>query len=812
MCYKTSPLDSFFTIGEELPVYALSSLALLTSSIALFLYQILWFRLLGFHDNENTATVLMAFFLGLILGSLLTQVTQSCLRKNFHDLKIFVFMQIVVAISAVLLLPILIEPEYITALSSSHQIASWSGFFTAFLITLIPALGLGMAFPLLTTWFSEQTPSHTHASLLPSSYALFMLGGVIATLLGGFYSLPQFGLTGGLYTAAGFNLIAALFGYLAYIKTRFTITNNKKSPPPTTETTSHFSSLPASLSWQRIRLLIILACLSVIWLGSEIIWSRIISLYAGSTLYSFSVILASSLAGMAIGAFLLSRWQQTKSLNQTHLFKLLIALFIAFNITRLLFSYAPQIYNDSPYLGELFFHLDALWFLLMVCLPSLLFGASIALTLSLYCQTNQYIKKSIKQSIGFAYALHLLASIAGAIVVVLWLIPSIGSANILLIFAITPLLLALLLIPLNTSNKRKMSGRLTSYALLITLGAGAFFIPPLSFQAMFQEHYYQYINKEKPVINLRTFERPEGIISLTLYQREALNIQINGLTQSEVHVRSPYRGNINESLTAVLPYLLQKNATEALVLGFRAGTIPRVLANSDLEGVVTTIEPEPKVVESMMVLNLLVNFPFLDDGRVDIEYKSFREALKNNDEHYSIITAQAPYAWLTGATQMYSQEFFTLVHSRLKPDGIFGYHLNLLRLNTQALQAILHTFYSVFPKGAIFGDPTMGALVLLGSNQPLVMDFERTKTYFEQEVEAMKTLRYGDLRNATELPRYFLFTNNIAKQTSSTDKINLITDSNLLIETLVTLSANLPSGKEDPYTLINQYIQESQDN
>ncbi|VAW48309.1 hypothetical protein MNBD_GAMMA04-2361, partial [hydrothermal vent metagenome] len=552
-----------------------------------------------------------------------------------------------------------------------------------------------------------------------------------------------------------------------------------------------------SLKW-----LVILGSISFIWMGSEVILSKYISLYAGSTLFSFTVILATSLAGVALGAGLLHYRQTKTNLNTNTLFILLIALFIALNITRLLLSYAPQLYNDSHYLGELLNHTDSLWFALMVFLPSVLLGAILSLALSLYCRET----RAIQQNFGFAYGLYLLCAMGGAIITVLWLIPILGSHNTLLIFTLTPVLLAFLFVPKRPTIKKTF----IAYAVLIGFGVGAFFLPPLSLQAMFKEHYYRYINTEAPVIDLRIFEQTEGVVGLTLYEPESLHLQVNGLTQSKVHIRHPHKGDINESLTALLPVLFQKNATEALVLGFRAGIITRVLANSDLEGVVTTIEPEPKIVESMLVLNLLVNFSFLDDGRADIEYKGFRDALRNNDERYSIITAQAPYVWTTNATRLYSQEFFHLVKSRLKPDGIFGYHLNLLRVDTDTLKSILQTFYSVFPKGAVFGNPRMGAIVLLGSNQPLVMDFDRTQTYFKEQEEAMLTIRYGDLRNAKELPRYFLFTRKTAQQMAGDAK--LITDTNLLIESRIKrLSKKISQGENDPYQLFNQYVQRQPD-
>ena len=772
-----------------MPVLQLSGLALFFSALSLFLLQMLWFRLLGFSESTESATILIAFFLAAALGAFFAQWR---LRKGDLGLKGFAFSQLIVAFSAVLLLPILISPEQIVALSPSQRIASWDGFFTVFMIALIPAVASGMAFPLLAAWLSRIQPKRSPISYL---YLIFIFGALIATLLGGLYILPTFGLKGGIYFAAGYNLIAAFIAY-TLLNLEPPILSKLNSPYPPIKNDSN-SSFLHSLKW-----LVILGSISFIWMGSEVILSKYISLYAGSTLFSFTVILATSLAGIALGAGLLHYKQTKTSLTANTLFTLLIFLFIALNITRLLLSYAPQLYNDSHYLGELLNHADSLWFALMILLPSIILGAIISLTLSLYCRET----RAIQQNFGFAYGLYLLCAISGAIITAQWLLPTLGSHNTLLIFTLTPVLLAFLLMPKMPSPKKTF----ITYAVLIGFGVGAFFLPPLSLQAMFKEHYYRYINTEAPVIDLRIFEQTEGVVGLTLYEPESLHLQVNGLTQSSVHIRHPHKGDINESLTALLPVLLQENATEALVLGFRAGIITRVLANSDLEGVVTTIEPEPKVVESMMVLNLLVNFTFLDDGRAEIEYKGVRDALRHDNEHYSIVAAQAPYVWQPGATRQYSQEFFQLVKSRLKPDGIFGYHLNLLRVDTATLQAIFKTFYRVFPKGVVFGDLEIGGIVLLGSNQQLVMDFDRTTTYFNEQETAMETIRYGDLRQPNELARYFLFSRNTVQK--MVKNARLITDTSLVIEARIkTLSKDIPRGEEDPYQLFNQYVQRQPD-
>jgi predicted membrane-bound spermidine synthase len=759
-------------------VLPLTALTLFISGAALFTYQMLWIRLLGFTEDTSFATTLLALFIGMALGGLLAQWR---LKKGLNGLKAFIFTQILIAISTPLLLPQLISPE---------QIEFFYGSIALFLILLIPSTALGMAFPLLTSWLATYKPNNHSVSFL---YGFMLLGGVAGMLLSGLYIIPALGLDGAIHSAAVLNLLAALMAVSLYLKT-----NSLKISPPL--------SLPSQTNtiWQPFRLLIILALISFVTMGSSVVWSKFISLYAGTTLFSLTVILATILLGTALGALLMQQWQNKQKIRYKHLFSLLIILFIALNITRYLLSEAPQLYSSSQYLGELLNYSDALIFALMIFIPSLLLGAITALSLSLYCQTPY----KVQQNIGLAYSTTLLAAITGGIVTALWLIPKLGSNPTLLIFASTPLLLALLLIP----NIRHVKKNIARYSLIAILGIASLFIPNIHFPDLFKQHYYRYIDT-LPLVDFYLEEGKAGLIGFTLHEMKSSRLKINGLIQSKVLAHRAYKGESSEILAGALPYLLQNNATNALVLGFQTGITTRVLAKSDLEGVVKTVEPEPKTVEAMMVLNLLVNFPFLEDGRVDIEYNDFRTALREDSESYSIIATQAPYAWLTGATQLYSQEFFNLVKMRLKEDGLFSYHFSLLRMDTQALKSILKTFYSVFPTGAVFSDLDNGNLILLGGNKPLIMDFKKTQAYYKiqphyESASAAEMLRFSGIRNPKELPRALLFSSIKVKKLVKEAKI--ITDTNLLIETRIEpLSKKLPKGEHDPYEFIKQSVQKT---
>ena len=88
----------------------LTGLTLFISGMALFIYQMLWMRLLGFTEDSSITTTLALLFIGMALGSFLAQ---QSLKKGLNGLKGFIFTQILIAISVPFLLPQLISPEQV---------------------------------------------------------------------------------------------------------------------------------------------------------------------------------------------------------------------------------------------------------------------------------------------------------------------------------------------------------------------------------------------------------------------------------------------------------------------------------------------------------------------------------------------------------------------------------------------------------------------------------------------------------------------------------------------------------------------------
>ena len=101
---------------------------------------------------------------------------------------------------------------------------------------------------------------------------------------------------------------------------------------------------------------------------------------------------------------------------------------------------------------------------------------------------------------------------------------------------------------------------------------------------------------------------------------------------------------------------------------------------------------------------------FLADPRLRIVVDDGRRALQSSPARYDVIEADALWPGVAYAGNLYSEEFFTMCASRLKPGGL---------LCTWApTSRVYSTFVTVMPHVIGLGDRQ----ILIGSNQPLEVD------------------------------------------------------------------------------------------
>ena len=151
---------------------------------------------------------------------------------------------------------------------------------------LPPTLLMGATLPAISRGV-EATPRGV--SWLGFFYGGNIAGATLGCLLAGFYLLREHNMAYATYVALGINVLVAVF---ALILAGFT---PHQAPEEQTET----QPLRVPRAWA---VYVALALSGFAALGAEVVWTRLLSLMIGATVYTFSIILAVFLLGLGIGS------------------------------------------------------------------------------------------------------------------------------------------------------------------------------------------------------------------------------------------------------------------------------------------------------------------------------------------------------------------------------------------------------------------------------------------------------------------------------------------------------------------------------
>ena len=151
---------------------------------------------------------------------------------------------------------------------------------------LPPTIMMGATLPAIARWV-EATPQGV--SWLGFFYSGNLAGAVLGCLLAGFYLLWVHDVTTATFVAVSINILAALLG----------LGLSKLSPcgASAEELETGVKAIPAGA--RAVMLTVALSGMAA--LSAEVVWTRILSLMLGATVYTFSLILAAFLLGLGFG-------------------------------------------------------------------------------------------------------------------------------------------------------------------------------------------------------------------------------------------------------------------------------------------------------------------------------------------------------------------------------------------------------------------------------------------------------------------------------------------------------------------------------
>jgi len=698
--------------GEGFAPEHLSVLLLLAigSGAAALIYEIVWFQLLELTIGSSAvslAVILATFMGGTCLGSLLLPRLISFQRNALR-----VYAAIEIGIGALGLLVLLMIP-----LAGSVYTA-WSGYgmpgflfrgIVAAACLLPPTLLMGATLPALARRV-DATPGGV--SWLGFLYGGNIAGAVIGCLLAGFYLLREFDVTTATVVAAVINVAVAVIALvLAWV------TNH---PDPFREAVIPDDS-PTTPTEAMVYVAIGLSGLCA--LAAESIWTRMLGLLLGASVYTLTIILVVFLTGLGIGSSIGSLLSRSVVRPRVVLgwCQLMLAAAIAWTAFSLAASLPYWPVNPSISSSIWFnFQLDldrAFWALLP---PTLLWGASFPLALA----SIQSKRQDAARLFAGVYAANTLGAIVGAIAASLVLVAWIGSQHTeQLLIALSVISGMLLLLP----------GLRRSAAILavVSVSAGGLLIysvPPISMLLVAHGRYAAtWVGKGDIIF---AGEGLNASVAVSSFPNDVRTFHVAGKIQASNVPRDLRLQRMLGHLTSLTP----SHPRSVLVIGCGAGiTAGAVSIDPEVERV-TIVEIEPLVPQTASRFFNEQNYDVIGSPKVQLHIDDGRHFLMTSKEKFDGITVDPLDPWVKGAANLYTREFYEVAKAHLNPGGVVTMYIQLFETNREAVQSSVATFFEVFPNGTIWGNTYQGQghdMVLLGTVEPLRIDLDAMEKRIE---------------------------------------------------------------------------------
>ena len=400
------------------------------SGCAALIYEIVWFQLLQLVIGSSAVSLgllLAAYMGGLCVGSALLSIVVSA---RHHPLRVYALLEFGIGILGLLALfgvP-LVGRLYLTGPNQGMLGLVLRGCVAAVCL-LPPTLLMGASLPALARWVGT---SPQGVSWLGYLYSGNIAGAVIGCVLAGFYLLRIYDMATATYAAVAMNFTVALCSVALAARAKYIPTPATAEPLPA----------PRARGAWLVYLAIGLSGLSA--LGAEVVWTRLLSLLLGATVYTFSIILGVFLiglwAGSGAGSYLARRIKNARAALAGC--QILAATAIAWTAYTL--AHSLPYWPVDPWLSTdpwFNFELDLARCVWAIFPATLLWGASFPLALAAAATAGEDPGKLS----GEVYAVNTAGSIFGALAFTLIFIPSlgtVGSQQLLIGFSVAAAILA----------------------------------------------------------------------------------------------------------------------------------------------------------------------------------------------------------------------------------------------------------------------------------------------------------------------------------------------------------------------------------
>ena len=747
------------------------------SGCAALIYEVVWFQLLQLSIGSSAVSlgVLLGIYMGgMCLGSLLLP---KYLNPRNHPLRVYALLEIGIGLFGIIVLfAVPIVGRIYTSIAGTGQVNLVLRAIVAAICLLPPTFLMGATLPAIARWV-ETTPKGV--SWLGYFYGGNLAGAVAGSLLAGFYLLRVYDMPTATGAAVALNLVVALLALLVASRTPHTVITATADTPASATASPEISRL--------VYIAIALSGLTA--LGSEVVWTRVLSLLFGATTYTFSLILAVFLVGLGIGSSLGSAMARNLTNPRIALgwcqLGLCACLAWAAYQTGVSLPYWPI--NPSISTSLAFnFQLDlmrAIW----VMLPgAILWGASFPLALAAVAARGQ----DSARLVGGVYAANTVGAIIGATVISLALVGTVGSQKTQQVLIGVAAMSGLLMLMPTTGELRKPLTSTPAVVIGIALVAGllARSVPPIPWLLVAYGRYSATWVGQNEMVYVG--EGVTASVAVTRTPTGVLNYHNAGKVQASSEPQDMRLQRMLGHITTLVP----KNPNKVLVIGCGAGVTAGAVSIDPMVKDQTIAEIEPLVPRVVSTHFAQHNFNVVANPKVKVHLDDARHYLLTTNEKFDAITSDPLDPWVKGAATLYTREFFDVVKSHLNPGGVVTLFVQLYESSEAAVKSEIGTFLEAFPNGAVFANTVNGQgydLVLFGQLEGGKINVDAVQARLSDPANAAvaKSLSEVGINSAVDLFGTYAGRRTDMKNWLADVQIN--TDRNLKLQYLAGLGLNL---------------------
>jgi spermidine synthase len=661
---------------------------------------------------------------GMCLGSF---ILPRYIDTRHHPLRVYGMLELGIGLMGLVLLfgmP-LVNGLY-TAIGGGHITVRA---IVAALCLLPPTLLMGATLPAIARWV-ETTPAGV--SWLGYFYGGNIGGAVVGSLLAGFYLLRVYDMAIATYVAVALNvLVAAIAIAIANVTAHEPVENGARGLVRVPEATAVYVAIGLSG-------LTALAC--------QVLWTRLLSLLFGATVYAFSLILGVFLLGLGIGSSLGAAIAKTSTNPRVALgwCQMLLCAAMAWAAYMLMASLPfwpinPAISSSVWYN----FQLDVVRCLWVVLPGAILWGASFPLALAAVATPGQ----DPGRLVGGVYAANTAGAIVGSLASGLVMVVYLGTQHAQQVLIVISAIAGLLLLAPALTERAGSRARRWALTVLLVVATGAAGLVARRVP-------------DVPGILVAYGRYAATWVGLTdiIYVDEGLNAFV-AVSQTTSGVRNYHNaGKVQASsepqdmrlqrMLGHFTHLIPASPKNALVIGCGAGVTAGAVSIGPGVERLTIAEIEPLVPASVSKYFGEHNYNVVDNPKVRIHIDDARHFLHTTDEKFDAITSDPLDPWVKGAATLYTLEFWNLVKAHLNPGGVVTVFVQLYESNPAAVKSEVGTFLQAFPNGVVWGNTNQGQgydMVLMGQLEPTTIDVDALQAKLDNPAYAEVKQSLGEI-------------------------------------------------------------------